>query len=80
MKRTFNQIVNEITDLISIMRTYINNEGGNLEFVNFIDGVVTIRISGKCLNCSMRNITFDEGVKTALISEIKEVNDVKFIK
>ena len=80
MKRTFNQIVNEITDLISIMRTYINNEGGDLEFVNFIDGVVTIRISGKCLNCSMRNITFDEGVKTALISEIKEVNDVKFIK
>ena len=68
-----------INDLLQTLKIYINADGGDVEFVEYKDNILTLKITGKCVGCPFINNTFDEGVKFALIQEIKEIKDVKFI-
>ena len=69
----------KINDLLETLKIYINADGGDVEFISFKDGVVTLKITGKCVGCPFVDNTFDEGVKFALMQEIKEIKGVKFI-
>ncbi|MDR0341295.1 MAG: NifU family protein [Mycoplasmataceae bacterium] len=71
-------IVTKIKNLISELKYYIQNDGGDMEFVSFIDGILTIKISGACVGCDYAYNTFDEGIKLSLLTEIKEIKDVVF--
>lgn len=63
----------KILDVIEKIRPFLINDGGNLEFVKFEDGIVYIRLLGACSHCSMIDITLKEGIESMLINEIPEV-------
>ena len=44
-------VVSRIENVINKIRPYINSEGGELDFVDFVDGIVYIRMSGACVGC-----------------------------
>ncbi|MDR3257170.1 MAG: NifU family protein [Mycoplasmataceae bacterium] len=72
-------LLDQIKDTIESLRTFINNDGGDLSFVSFIDGVLTLNITGACVGCSAFSITFDQGVKEVFLTEFKgDVKDVVF--
>lgn len=73
MKETKTKI-NAVLDKI---KPYLINDGGNLEFVKFEDGVVYIKLLGACSHCSMMEITLKEGIEEALVNEIPEVKKVE---
>ena len=66
----------KIISLIDKIRPYLISDGGNLEFVKFEDGIVYVRLSGACRECSMIDITLKDGIEEMLISEIPEVQQV----
>jgi Fe-S cluster biogenesis protein NfuA len=68
-------LLEQIKDTIESLRTFINNDGGDLSFVSFIDGILTLNITGACVGCSAFSITFDQGVKEVFLTEFK--GDVK---
>lgn len=73
-------LLTRIHDTIESLRVFINNDGGDLSFVNFKDKILTLRISGACVGCAFINDTFDLGVKEVILTEFKdEIKDVKFI-
>ena len=76
------EIIDEINEVIDSIRFYISQDGGDLEFVAFDakTGIVTIRILGACVGCSMIDLTYTSGVQEILVSEIKEVTGVKIIE
>jgi Fe-S cluster biogenesis protein NfuA len=75
------QLIKELKDTVEGLRVYINNDGGDLSFVSFVEGILTLKISGACVNCSLINVTFDQGVKEVILTEYQgKVKDVKFIK
>ncbi|WEK83254.1 MAG: NifU family protein [Mycoplasma sp.] len=73
------KILQEIHDLLSTVRVYINYDGGDVEFVSYIDHVLTLKISGACSTCPFNSETFDTGVKQVFMAEIPDIKDVKFV-
>ncbi len=74
-----NNTMHKIQDLLQTLKIYINADGGDVEFVKYKNNVLTLKIIGKCATCPFQSHTFDEGLKYALMQEIKEIKDVKFI-
>lgn len=77
-----NEIIAEIKDVIESIRFYVNQDGGDLEFVDFDfeTGVVSIKVFGACVGCALIDMTYKDGVETILTSEIPEVKSVNIIE
>lgn len=66
-------IIERIKEVIEKVRPYMQNDGGDVEFRRFENGVVYVKLIGACSNCPMALMTLEDGIETALISEIPEV-------
>ncbi|MDR2823407.1 MAG: NifU family protein [Mycoplasmataceae bacterium] len=75
-----NKLLKDINETIESLRVFINNDGGDLTFVSFVDQVLTLRISGACVGCQFIGVTFDQGVKEVFLTEFPgEIKEVKFV-
>lgn len=76
------KIIEEIKDVIESMKFYINQDGGDLEYVDFDykKGEVTVKILGACVGCSLIDMTYKEGLENILKNEVEGVNSVKVIE
>ena len=54
-------------------------DGGDVEFIDFHEGVVTVRMKGACGNCPMSMMTLKQGIEKRLKAEIPEVETVEQI-
>ena len=68
-----------INEEIERLRPYLQNDGGNIEFVKFEDGIVYVRLTGACAGCSLIDVTLKEGIEEILTSEIPEVKEVVIV-
>ncbi|MCI8548671.1 MAG: NifU family protein [Bacilli bacterium] len=75
-----NEIIEKIKEQIEMIKPFIINEGGILEFEKFEDGIVYITLGGACANCSMIDYTLKEGIEQIITSEIEEVKEVRRIE
>lgn len=58
------------------IRPYIQRDGGDIEYVSFIDGTVTVKLLGACVGCALIDYTLKGGVEALLMDEIPEVKEV----
>ena len=68
-----NNIEVRIKEVIDRIRPYLQNDGGDVTFKRFENGVVYVSLVGACSNCPMAAVTLEDGVESALINEIPEV-------
>jgi len=61
------------------IRPALQAEGGNIELVDVIDGVVRVKLTGACGACPMSQMTLKTGVEKALKKEVPEVNRVESV-
>ena len=66
----------KINDILDKLRPFLINDGGNIEYVKYEDNVVYIRMMGACANCHMLDMTLKDGIESAIMSEIPEVEGV----
>ena len=69
-------IETKIIEVLDRIRPYLENDGGNLEYIKFEEGIVYIKLLGACAGCSMIDITLKDGIEEIIISEIPEVKEV----
>ena len=72
MKEQVEKVLNEI-------RPQLQADGGNVELVDVVDGVVKVKLTGACGSCPMSTYTLKMGIEQRLkqaIPEIKEVQQV----
>lgn len=72
-------LIDKIKNKINEIRTFIINDGGDIEFVSFNNGIVYIKMSGTCKKCPFVNETITNHIEKILIKEIKEIKKVKNI-
>ena len=72
-ERTESEIIEEIEAVIDKVRPYLQNDGGDVIFKRFENGIVYVSLVGACSNCPMALMTLQDGIENALISEIPEV-------
>ncbi len=59
------------------IRPALQADGGDLEFIDFNDGIVTLRLKGACGSCPMSLMTLKQGIENRLRREIPEVKAVE---
>lgn len=71
------ELIDRIQHTLNKIRPYIQQDGGDIEFVSFEDGIVTVRMVGACAGCHMASIDVSEGVEAIILDEIPEVVKVQ---
>ena len=69
----------QIKNVIHKLRPYLQRDGGDIEYVDFKDGIVYVRMLGACAGCTMIDETLKEGVEQILMEEVPGVLEVQNI-
>ena len=72
-----NKVVENIKKILNKIRPYLNSEGGDLEFIDFKDGIVYIRMLGACMDCVGLDSTLKDGLEALLVENVPEVIEVR---
>lgn len=70
-------VLERIEFTINKIRPYIQADGGDVQLVDFQDGIVTVRMLGACAGCMAIDATLTDGIQAILIDEVPEVKGVK---
>lgn len=69
--------VNLILKTLDKIRPFIQRDGGDIEYVDFIDGIVYINMAGACQDCMLIDSTLSDGIEIILMEEVPGVLGVK---
>jgi Fe-S cluster biogenesis protein NfuA len=61
------------------IRPALEADGGGIELVDVVDGVVKVRLVGACQGCMGAQMTLKLGVERVLKEEIPEVKSVEAV-
>jgi len=64
------------------IRGYLQEDGGNVEFVGYDDstGVLYVRLTGSCAECPFSIMTLRAGIERYVKSEIEEIFRIEQVK
>lgn len=62
--------------LLERIRPFLQQDGGDLEYVGFADGTVSLRLQGACSSCPSGLMTLKMGIENALKQQVPEVREV----
>jgi Fe-S cluster biogenesis protein NfuA len=68
-----------ITAILEEIRPYLQQDGGDMEFVRFEDGIVYLRLQGACGTCPSSVMTLKMGIENALRDQVPEVQEVRTV-
>ena len=75
MKETEQRII----EVIDKIRPFLISDGGNIEYVKFEGGIVSVKMMGHCSDCPMLDVTLKDSIEIAIINEVPEVIEVRNI-
>ena len=67
------EIEKKINNVLDKIRPYLINDGGDIQFIRYENGVCYVKMIGACSNCPLIDDTMESGIETALINEIPEI-------
>ena len=74
------EITRKVQNVISQIRPYLQQDGGDIEFIELTeDNTVNVRLLGACGSCPYSTMTLKNGVETAMKKAIPEVKSVEAV-
>ncbi len=71
------EVVRRIREILERdVRPYVEQDGGEISFAGYSDGVVEVVLQGACAGCPSSSITLKMGIEARLKEEIPEVESV----
>ena len=71
-------IIAQIKEIIDTqVRPAVAQDGGDVAYIKFEDGIVHLKMKGACSNCPSASVTLKQGIKNLLTYYIPEVIDVE---
>lgn len=59
------------------IRHFLQRDGGDVEFISFVDGVVFVKLHGACQDCAYANNDIKDLVEVILQEEVPGVTEVR---
>ena len=73
---TEKETIEKIKSALDEIRPYINMDGGDVEFVKYLDKIVYVKLTGACAACMFSDDTIKNGLFETLKAEIPEIEGV----
>jgi Fe-S cluster biogenesis protein NfuA len=67
----------KIEEVLKKVRPSLQADGGDIEFVSYDDGIVSVRLKGACGGCPMSQLTLKGFVEQTLKSELDGIKEVR---
>lgn len=71
------EVENQIKVILNKIRPYLQQDGGDVEYVSFKEGIVYVRMLGACVGCSSIDATMKDGIEALLLEEVPGVIGVE---
>ena len=79
-KKNFKEIEKKIIKILETkIKPAVARDGGDIKFVAFKEGIVTVQLQGSCSGCPSSTITLKRGVENLLTHYIPDVKQVEAI-
>jgi len=69
----------QVAAALNKIRPMLQRDGGDVELVDFEEGIVKVRLQGACAGCPMSQMTIKNGIERLLKEEIPEVKSVESV-
>ncbi len=69
-------IENKIKEILDKIKPFLNNDGGDVEFIKYEDGIAYVRLLGQCADCALADNTVKDMIEYTLTFEIPEIKEV----
>jgi Fe-S cluster biogenesis protein NfuA len=66
----------QVERVLEEIRPMLQEDGGDCELVDVLDGVVSVRLHGACDTCPSSTATLQRAISRALQEEIPEITSV----
>jgi Fe-S cluster biogenesis protein NfuA len=84
MEKSVREVASQPVDLhtrvqqvLDTIRPHVQADGGDIELVDIVDGVVQIRLAGSCVGCMYSMMTLQAGVERMLREQVPEIKAVE---
>lgn len=69
----------KVEAVINRIRPAVQMDGGDIELVGVVDGVVQLRLHGACHGCPSSMMTLQAGIERAIRAEVPEIKGVEAV-
>jgi Fe-S cluster biogenesis protein NfuA len=69
----------KVEEVLNQIRPSLQADGGDVELVDIVDGVVKLRLKGACAGCPMSQMTLAFGIERVLKEKVPEVKKVESV-
>ena len=66
-----------VEKVINRIRPAVQMDGGDIELVDVVDGLVRLRLVGSCHGCPSSMMTLKMGIERAIRAEVPEITGVE---
>ncbi len=80
MSKEYYETISKIKIELERIRPKLIMDGGDIEFVNFKDGILKLRFKGECAHCELSHITMKFAIEKNILEKIPEVKKVTEVK
>lgn len=80
MSKEYYEIISKIKIELEKIRPKLIMDGGDIEFINFKDGILKLRFKGECAHCELSHITMKFAIEKNILEKIPEVKKVTEVK
>lgn len=70
------QVITQIKEILDTLRPYLNMDGGDVEFIEYKDKIVYVKLTGACAACMFSDETVKNGLYETIKADIPEVEGV----
>jgi Fe-S cluster biogenesis protein NfuA len=80
LEKNFSDVEKQIIGLIDArIRPAVQQDGGNIAYKGFRNGIVYVEMQGSCIGCPYASVTLKDGVEKLLKKYIPEVKSVEAV-
>ncbi len=69
----------KVEAILNQLRPSLQADGGDVELVDVVDGVVKVKLKGACAGCPMSQMTLAFGIEKILKEKVPEVKRVEAV-
>lgn len=74
--KIYTDLVTKVLNALESIRPFLNKDGGDIELVDVKNNVVTVKLLGNCVQCSMSLSTMKFGVEQKIKEFAPEITEV----
>ena len=69
-------LVHQVAEILEEIRPQLQADGGDVQLITVVDGVVKVKLKGACQNCPNATLTLKMGIERILKERLPEIKRV----